>query len=108
MTKSLELVTTLQEKDGDYVLSIAGELSQLSLKKDYWLALNKQDKDALIQKKQLVVDLSKVQRADSAGLAWLLNLKRDLNAHTINATICHSPEKLINLARLSNTEALLA
>ncbi|MGQ8365270.1 STAS domain-containing protein [Glaciecola sp. 1036] len=55
----------------------------------------------------LDISLAKVDRADTAGLAWLLNLKRDAKANGIDVLLHDMPSKLVDLARLSGVETLL-
>jgi phospholipid transport system transporter-binding protein len=54
-----------------------------------------------------MVCLNDVDRADSAGLAWLINLKRDLKHNNVDVSIHDSPTKLIALAKLSNADSFL-
>lgn len=55
----------------------------------------------------LVFDLADVSRADSAGLALLIEWKR--HAHHLNKVLsfAHIPEQLLNMASASGLEALL-
>ena len=55
----------------------------------------------------LTVDLSHVTHVDSAGLAWLINLKRDANACKVEVIFSQIPDNLRDLAALSNAESLL-
>ncbi len=95
-----------QQTDG-LVLNVSGDLDQLTLTKDYWLTTSSKDKKVLIQSAKLTVCLRSVQRADSAGLAWLINLKRDLKQYNVSVSIQHPPAKLIELAKLSNAASFL-
>lgn len=96
------------DKQGNQlVLELSGDLDQLSLKKDYLVTIDKNEKKRLTGIDTLMVSLKAVERADSAGLAWLLNLKRDLKKLNITVSIHHSPSKLIELAKLSNADRFL-
>lgn len=97
----------LKQQTDSLVLKVGGDLDQLTLKKDYWLTTNNEDKLALVKSANLTVCLKNVQRADSAGLAWLINLKRDLKQHNVNVSIQHPPTKLVELAKLSNAANFL-
>jgi len=97
----------LEQRDKILMLVVKGDLDQLTLTKDYWVSINANTKKQLESAANLMVCLDEVQRADSAGLAWLINLKRDLKQHNVNATIHNSPTKLIELAKLSNAESFL-
>ena len=88
-------------------LTISGELDQTVLTKDYWQTLSKADQDAVIQAKRLDVDLVGVDRADTAGLAWLINLMKDANANNVKVSFQSVPAKLQNLADLSGAKEML-
>ena len=57
--------------------------------------------------KQVVVDLSSATSNDTAGLAWLINLKAILNNKNIKLTLEHVPESLKKLSKLSDADTLL-
>jgi phospholipid transport system transporter-binding protein len=97
----------LKQQTHSLVLKVTGDLDQLTLTKDYWLTTSKMDKLTLVENANLFVCLKNVQRADSAGLAWLINLKRDLKQHKVNVSIQHPPKKLVELAKLSNAASFL-
>lgn len=95
------------EETQNLSLIISGDIDQLTLSKDYWLMASSKVKARLQKASKLRVDLADVVRGDSAGLAWLINLKRDLKQHGVDVTIQNSPAKLIELAKLSNAEQLI-
>lgn len=97
----------LKELDEGLTLLVSGDLDQLSLTKDYWVLSDASTKKRLQGAESLVVCLNSVERADSAGLAWLINLKRDLKQHNVSVSIHNSPVKLIELAKLSNAAGFL-
>lgn len=88
-------------------LSISGELDQLVLTQDYWLGLSPSDKQNLINVKHLLVNLAGVDRADTAGLAWLINLIKDAKSHQVKVSFQSVPAKLLNLADLSGAKEML-
>jgi phospholipid transport system transporter-binding protein len=51
--------------------------------------------------------LSDVERADSAGLAWLINAVRDAKQNGVSITLHKMPEKLHKLAKISNADGFL-
>jgi phospholipid transport system transporter-binding protein len=97
----------LELRDKVLTLVVEGDLDQLTLTKDYWASIDTNAKNKLTGAARLMVSLSGVDRADSAGLAWLINLKRDLKQHSVDVTIQTSPTKLIELAKLSNADSFL-
>jgi phospholipid transport system transporter-binding protein len=99
--------TELKQQDKLLNLVISGDLDQLTLHKDYWISIDSKTKKQLEDAANLVVCLDNVDRADSAGLAWLINLKRDLKHHGVSVSIHNSPKKLIELAKLSNAASFL-
>jgi phospholipid transport system transporter-binding protein len=97
----------LELRDNILTLVVKGDLDQLTLTKDYWVSIDTNAKKKLADAARLMVCLNGVDRADSAGLAWLINLKRDLKQHNVDVTIHKSPAKLIELAKLSNADSFL-
>lgn len=94
------------EKDGQQVMSIAGDLTQSSLKQDFFVELDKIDAEHLQAITKLNVDLQQVDGLDTAGLAWLVNMLKDFNTKSIAVTFSNIPEKLNRLAALSNAKSL--
>jgi phospholipid transport system transporter-binding protein len=97
----------LELRDNILTLVVQGVLNQLTLTKDYWVSIDTDAKKQLTDAARLMICLNDVDRADSAGLAWLINLKRDLKQHNVDVTIHNSPTKLIELAKLSNADSFL-
>jgi phospholipid transport system transporter-binding protein len=97
----------LEFRSNILTLVVQGDLDQLTLTKDYWASIDTNAKKQLTDAACLTVCLNDVDRADSAGLAWLINLKRDLKQHNVDVTIHDSPTKLIELAKLSNADRFL-
>lgn len=89
-------------------LKINGELDQTTLKHDYWSTLNEKDQKYIIDKGVLTVDLANVNRSDTAGLAWLINIVKDANANKVEVSFKSVPDKLLNLAELSSAKQILA
>ncbi|TWX70647.1 STAS domain-containing protein [Colwellia demingiae] len=53
------------------------------------------------------VDLSKVSKADTAGLAWLFYLLEQAAHHSCQLSFSNIPEKLTKLITLSGVDGLL-
>ena len=97
----------LKSQDNLLKLVVNGDLDQLSLSKDYWVSIDTNAQKQIMDAGKLQVCLGDVERADSAGLAWLINLKRDLKNNNVTVSIENSPKKLIELATLSNADSFL-
>lgn len=88
-------------------LTLSGPLDQDSLKQDYWNELNSAQQLKLDNAEQLTVDLKNIDRADTAGLAWLINIARDAHQCNIKVIFTDVPSKLLNLADLSGAKVIL-
>lgn len=86
--------------------SVSGKLTLETLKNDGWLCVNKSAKLSIINT-SVQFDLSGVDHIDSAGLAWLLNFKKDASLDSVVVSYTSAPEKLMQLAALSGVEHLL-
>jgi phospholipid transport system transporter-binding protein len=64
----------LEFRSNILTLVVQGDLDQLTLTKDYWASIDTNAKKQLTDAACLTVCLNDVDRADSAGLAWLINL----------------------------------
>ena len=62
---------------------------------------------SLTLEKNVVVDLSRLEYANSAGLALLLELLSDANKQGRNLSFSGIPSSLMDLAEMSNIETLL-
>lgn len=61
----------------------------------------------LVDDKKVTIDLAKVSKIDTAGLAWILMLV-ELAAHnTCKMVLINLPEDLLKLAKLSAVDTLL-
>ncbi|MDU0352821.1 STAS domain-containing protein [Paraglaciecola aquimarina] len=58
--------------------------------------------------KSATLDMSGIVHADTTGLAWLLNLLKDCQQRNIELEIVGTPETLVNLAKISDVDALLS
>lgn len=88
-------------------ISFSGALDRDSITKDWFATLNKQEQQLFTQVKALTLELKHVERADTAGLAWLINIVRDAKTRNIEVIFQHVPSKLSNLADLSGAKTIL-
>nr|WP_203565315.1 STAS domain-containing protein [Alteromonas profundi] len=88
-------------------VSVHGCLDQASLSKDFWLAISAKEHEMLSTNKRCSIDLSDVERADTAGLAWLINAIRDGKQQGIDVSLQALPEKLRKLAKISGVDSFL-
>ncbi len=86
--------------------SILGDLTLETLKSDGWLLVDEPTRSSLTET-GVNFDLSGVDHIDSAGLAWLLNFKKDASLDSVVISFTSAPEKLMQLAALSGVDHLL-
>ena len=86
---------------------VRGHLDRETLSKNFWDSLNGNERSTLINNKRCLVDLSDVERADSAGLAWLINAVRDAKQNGVSMSLYKMPEKLRKLAKISDADSFL-
>ena len=89
------------------VVHIHGHLDRDTLARNCWDMLSSSEKSSLVKQGKCVLDLSDVERVDSAGLAWLINAVRDGKAHQVDVVLVQVPEKLLKLAKISDVDTLL-
>lgn len=86
---------------------VHGHLDRDTLSKNFWECLNSKERERLINSGECRIDLSDVERADSAGLAWLINAVRDAGQNGVSMTLLKMPEKLHKLAKISDADSFL-
>ncbi len=86
---------------------VHGQLDRETLSKNFWESLSSNQLSTLVSNKKCQVDLGDVERADSAGLAWLINAVRDAKQNGVSITLHKMPEKLHKLAKISNADGFL-
>ena len=64
-------------------------------------------KNAAAKNATAIVDLSKVTKIDTAGLAWLLSMVEKANILSCPLNFAHIPDDLITLAKLSSVDSFL-
>lgn len=60
------------------------------------------------KKYDAVLDMSGISHADTAGLAWLINLLKQSRHQNIRFVLKNVPTSLINLAKISDVEGFLS
>jgi len=88
-------------------LIINGDLDQITLKHDYWSTLSQAEQKSIVDNGVLEVDLTSVERGDTAGLAWLINIVKHAKANKVEVSFKSVPAKLLNLAELSGAKQIL-
>lgn len=80
---------------GESTSTLIGELTRFSI-------LKIQNKSVQqLYKQNIIIDLSGITQTDTAGLAWLILLKKQAIKKQKEIHFSHFPEKLINLMTLS-------
>ena len=73
----------------------------------FWRNSLQQLASAQSDDKPLTLDLHNVEHIDTAGLAWIMNLRRDTKQKNIQFKIANPPATLLNLAKISDVERFL-
>lgn len=94
------------ENNGDIV--ITGHLDRDNLTKNWWECLTNAEQRTLKEQNNCCFDLANAQRVDSAGLAWLINAIRDGKRQGLSVTLANLPEKLLQLAKISDVDGFLS
>ena len=84
------------------ILSIAGELSRYSIEN-----IDTTEYINWFVHGAIKLDLRKVTKVDTAGLAWMFYLLEQANNNHCELSFCNIPEKLSNLIALSGVDGLL-
>nr|WP_168711024.1 STAS domain-containing protein [Ningiella ruwaisensis] len=90
------------------LIKLKGELTLDTLSQNLIAMLSNKDCTTIDKAKKVDISLNQVERVDTAGLAWLINAVRDFNKRDVRVCFLHIPQKLSDLAKLSNAEALLS
>ncbi|WP_413111137.1 lipid asymmetry maintenance protein MlaB [Thaumasiovibrio sp. DFM-14] len=81
---------------------------QGALEREHVLALWKQRAALMPQQLSVILDLSRLTRVDSAGMAMLIHLATEYRKAGVEVSFRHIPQQLMTLLRLSHAEELLA
>jgi phospholipid transport system transporter-binding protein len=82
--------------------TLVGELTRITITKSF----EKKSKTLFFASK-MSVDLSKVKKVDTAGLAWLLCILEQATLNSCQLTFTHIPQELHKLATLSGVDSFL-
>ncbi|MBT1452475.1 STAS domain-containing protein [Glaciecola sp. XM2] len=94
--------------DQEVHVDVVGELNRTTLTKNFWDGCDAQQKKSIAGALRVEIDLNKIEHADTSGLAWLLNAIRDIPLENEKISVCNIPQKLLDLAKLSNADELLS
>jgi phospholipid transport system transporter-binding protein len=95
------------ELQSENKLVLRGELTRYNITQDWWSKQSSSLLKALSSKSPITVDLNGLERTDSAGLAWLINLVRDSKQQGFTVYFENIPDELNNLAKISDASTLL-
>ncbi len=104
MKKATECTLALSESDdgiGRFILTGVMDFDSV-------ISLNLRANDLFPKYTSIVIDLSGVTYVNSAGLALLLEWKRKAVLENRTIEILGAPKKLLNIARVSEIEAILS
>lgn len=99
MESSLELV---KSGDSQVTIKLSGVLNFDSV-----ASLAQDTEHLFADYNNIIIDLSGITYVNSAGLALLLNWKQLAEASNKTLQISGTPEKLLNIARISELESVL-
>jgi phospholipid transport system transporter-binding protein len=97
------VVNVTQPVPGRFLLT--GELNRNTVNRSWPKSIS--DLLASAKRQTPVIDLAGISHADTAGLAWLLNLLRDAKKQNITFKLKNVPETIINLAKISDVNGFL-
>lgn len=103
----MEALTLVTQKPGHFVLQ--GDLNRDSVplcKQQTFLALKKFSQTSKTE--SAILDMSGIAHADTAGLAWLINLLKNCKQQNILLELKNIPETLVNLAKISDVDGFLS
>lgn len=87
---------------------LQGELNRNTIAKSDALAIIAQSNKDATSGQVSTLDMSGVKHADTAGLAWLMNLLKDSRQHNVKFELKNIPESLIKLAKISDVDGFLS
>jgi phospholipid transport system transporter-binding protein len=98
----------IQQADAQVMIEVLGELDRTTITNNLWADLSALQQSTVSKAKAVKIDLAKVQRADTAGLAWLINAIRDIPLDVKQVEVKNVPKKLLDLAKLSNADKFIS
>jgi len=90
-------------------LTLAGDKSTLTgelTRKTITRTFEKKSRN-LCSSTRMAVDLSQVDKIDTAGLAWLLYVVEQAMQHSCQLTFTHVPKEILQLASLNGVDSFL-
>ncbi len=84
-------------------VTIVGELTRHSIDNK-----NQNSIEPYLVDNDIIIDLSSVNKIDTAGLAWLLLIIEQSHAKRVKLHFIHLSDELIKLAKLSGVDTLIA
>ncbi len=87
----------------DNAFEVNGDLTHESV-----VALLEQSDALFAGHGHVTLDLAAVTRADSAGLAWLLELRRRALRRTMRLEVVNMPKQMLEMARLCKLDDVLS
>ena len=104
LNKSPDKLTAPQlESDGQGNIRVSGELSFVTIP-----SLAPSYNDIFNDNTNIVIDLGGVTRADSAGVALLIEWQREAMQHKQTLRFEHVPAQILAIARVSGVDELLS
>lgn len=79
----------------------SGSMVVSDLSQDFEDTLNRDEKEHFSKLSQIDIRFKELERIDTAGLAYLINIVRFANENQISVTFVDLPDKLLSLAELS-------
>jgi phospholipid transport system transporter-binding protein len=90
------------------IIEVDGELDRTTITTNLWESLPEAKRAMIAKAESLIISLKQVNRADTSGLAWLINAIRDIPLEKQKIKVEHIPQKLLDLAKLSNADQLIS
>lgn len=98
----------IYQTDAQAVIEVLGELDRTTITDNLWVTLSAAQQSIVSKAEAVQIDLAKVKRADTSGLAWLINAIRDIPLDAKQVEVTNVPKKLLDLAKLSNADKFIS
>ena len=97
---------TVESPKGYFQLQ--GELNRNTIAKSDALSIIVKSSQNATSGQITTLDMGGVKHADTAGLAWLMNLLKDSRKQNVKFELKNIPESLIKLAKISDVDSFLS
>jgi phospholipid transport system transporter-binding protein len=87
---------------------LQGELNRNTIPKSDALSLVEQSFQNPTSGQIITLDMAGVKHADTAGLAWLMNLLKDSRQQNVQFEFKNIPESVVKLAKISDVDSFLS